>query len=156
MTKIYLSYGMEFADYQESYDRSLFMRNELSKLGYETFNPHTDECELKGLMGIYNKEDLPNLRKTNAVEFTAVMKKIIDSDIAEIHYSDAVVAYLDKSARGGVPGELTVAHMLGIPVYSIIKNEDVDQISGWTVSCSDFVFSSVEECINYIRTNPII
>jgi hypothetical protein len=154
--KIYLSYGMEFADYQESYDRSIKLRTELQKLGYETFNPHTDECELKGSLGIYNKEDLPNLRKNNLSEFSVVMKEIIKSDLAEIHYTDAIVAYLDKSARGGVPGELTVASLLGIPVYSIVNPDEVDQISGWTLGCSDFTFSSIEECIEHIRTNPII
>lgn len=147
---------MEFADYQESYDRSIKLRTELQKLGYETFNPHTDECELKGSLGIYNKEDLPRLRKENALEFHAVMKEIISSDLAEIHYADAVVAYLDKSARGGVPGELTVASLLGIPVYSIIKVEEIDQISGWTLGCSDFTFKSIEECVEHLRANPIV
>lgn len=147
---------MEFADYQESYNRSINIRQQLNALGYDVFNPHTDETELKGSLGIYKKEDLPNLRKNDLPEFVRVMKAIVDSDLAEIHYADAVVVYLDRSARGGVPGELTVAHLLGIPVYSIVKTEDLDQISGWTLSCSDHLFSSVDECINYIRTNPII
>lgn len=154
--KIYLSYGMEFADYQESLDRSLYLRTELMMMGYQVFNPHTDECELKGGLGIYQKEDLPKLRKNNLIEFSRVMKEIIKSDLEEIHFSDAIVCFLDKSARGGVPGELTVAHLLGIPVYSIIKAEDLDQVSGWTLCCSDYTFYSIEDCLNFIKQNPIL
>ncbi len=147
---------MEFADPIIARARGLHLRNSLTSMGYDTFNPYSDEGNLLETFGLSSSPELIALKKTDFTRFLMIMKEIRKSDMMQLYTSDAVIAFLDKSARGGVVGELTVAQEENIPVYSIVVSEDIPHVSGWTLSCSDHMFSTVDECLAYIRTNPVI
>lgn len=147
---------MEYADVEIARARGLHLRNSFTSMGYDTFNPYTDEGNLLESFGLSSSPELIALKSTDLDRFLFILREIRKADMLQLYSSDAVVAFLDKSARGGVVGELTVAAEENIPVYSIVVAEDIPHISGWTLSCSDKMFWNIDECLEYIRKNPII
>lgn len=147
---------MEFADIESAKARALILRNRLSIMGYETFNPYTDEGSLLETFGLSSSPELISLKHTDFERFLFIMREIRKADMLQLYTSDAVIAFLDKSARGGVVGELTVAQEENIPVYSIVTKEDIPDISGWTLSCSDHMFWDIDSCLECIKNNPVI
>jgi nucleoside 2-deoxyribosyltransferase len=155
-TKIYLSYGMEYANPVEARARATTLRNKLIGLGYEVFNPYTDESDILSRFNLSSSEELTDLKRTDFDRFLMIMREIRKMDVEELANSDAVIVYLDRSARGGVVGEITLAAATDIPVYSIIEKGDIPHISGWTLSCPDKIFWDMDTCLEYITNNPIL
>ncbi len=149
---------MEFADVEFSQSRASVVKKELQGMGYEVFNPW--EAPWLGAVfqefGLSNVSELHALKQTDLDTYLDIISEIRKSDLDELRFSDLVIGFLDKSARGGVSGELTLASELGIPVYCVLTREQVPEISGWTISCSEKLFMNINDCMDFVRNNPVI
>ena len=146
--KVYLAGSIEHAP-----DGGRGWRNRLTPfledcLGHSVYDPARDEKknltrEEIGCFRSWKIED-PN-------RFRAVIRKIIDYDLAILSAADYVICHWDSYAAlgGGTQGELTFARHRRIPVY-MVRSVSLQEISGWVLGCADEVFGSFEELEGFL------
>ena len=139
----YLCGPIEFAD-----DGGKLWRRKLTpflrdQLGHHVYDPAEDE---RKNLTVDEAAHFREWKKQDLERYRRAVRKIIAFDLDLIdHKADYVVCYWDATATqsGGTAAELTFAHRKGIPVY-LVTPLPVEEISGWTLGCSDQVFSSIE------------
>ncbi len=148
LPKVYLCGGMEYAG-----DGGAGWRKEateaLHQLGYDVFNPCTDEAPLLYPHGLKNAKEFVNLKYTDVPKFRMVMKHIIDYDLDVLTKCDVVLAYLDQTAIGGASGEMTLAYYMKIPVVGVQVTRDLVGIPGWNLGCVDTLFDSLAKALEH-------
>ena len=105
----------------------------LEKLGYSIWNPYIEEAAID-----INPKKLSGLKRSNYETFKKYCRKIVDYDLEHLKKCAVVVCRLDWAVQlgAGTYGELTVCHLLGIPVYAWIDRKGgVRDIPGWAMGC---------------------
>ncbi len=121
-------------------------------LGDDVYDPAEDEK--KNL----TEEEVAHFRgwkATHLDRFRQTVRKIIDFDLDLIEQRiDYIVCYWDKTSiqGGGTPAELTFAYRKGIPVY-LVTELPVDQVSGWVISCAEYVFPDFSSLQSFLLSN---
>ncbi len=154
LPKVYLSAAIEWAPDNGIGWREVAQET-LHKLGYDVYNPATDEEALLAPHGLADSKALTRLKFTDLDKFQVCIKKIIDYDIDVLLESDLVLLYLDSHFSGGSAGEITLARHFKIPVIAIVNKSNLVPISGWMLGCCDVMVASLEEALQYIKDNPI-
>ena len=106
----------------------------ITVLGYDVFNPPVDQPLLTGV----SKPLLLDLMKKDLTKYQEACTKIVDADLKALSKCSLLIAKIDEGVlRGsGTFGELTVAHMLKIPVLAWIDlPEGVTTIPSWAFGC---------------------
>jgi nucleoside 2-deoxyribosyltransferase len=107
----------------------------LNNLGYTLFNPVYDQPRLTGI----SKDSLLSLQKTGKIDdYQKACNTVVDTDISILKKASIVVAKIDEGVLNGAGtfGELTVARMLGIPVFAWIDLPGgINQVPAWAFGC---------------------
>lgn len=117
--------------------------------GCEAYNPATDETKP---LTDEEREHFRSWRTTDFDRFQRTMRKIIRRDLERLAASDGVICLWDPACRngGGTPGELTLAHARGIPVY-MVTAMPLTEISCWVLGCCDRIFASFGELESFME-----
>ena len=87
-----------------------------------------------------------------------IRKHFVFTDLQLIkNDSDALIVYYDESVRrgAGTISECQYAYLLDIPVFIVSAWEDwQNEIPGWLHALSTKVFTSFEECVQYLAGLP--
>jgi nucleoside 2-deoxyribosyltransferase len=155
-TKIYLSYAMQFVkDEQLQRQRIDGLKHQLLNLGFEIYNPYTDEDNVFNLCGCKDRQTFIELQKKDFKAFMQCMKKIRDHDIQHLNSSDIIIAFIDPIVSGGLAGELTLAAYEDKTVYGIINPAEYKNISSWVMSCCDRIFDNTEQVIQQLESEEL-
>lgn len=153
-TKIYLSYAMQFvADEELQKQRVSQFRDRLIELGFDVYNPYTDEDHIFTMCGCSSRKEFLDLQSNDHKAFIECMRKIRKYDIEQLESSDLVIAFIDPITSGGLSGELTIAAYTDIQVYGIVDPANYKNISGWVLSCCDSLFETTDELIELVKKN---
>lgn len=126
----------------------------LRELGYQVYNPASDEQQVLEPFGLKSAEEFLALKKDPLTygRFREVMKRIIDYDLQKLGQADAVLAKLDRTLSGGTAGEVTVMRwILNRPVYAVVSPDDLPHISGWLGACLSHIFKDLDTALDYIK-----
>ncbi len=141
----YLSGGMEYADNYGADWRSDLEAWLKDELAHDCFNPvRASEVFLESR---YPGVDFRVSKLNDFEKHRQIAKEIVRLDSREIILrSDYVICYYDDSAQrgAGTKGELTIAALLGKPVY-FIRGMDISAIPSWVIGCADEIFDSFEK-----------
>ena len=106
----------------------------LHKLGYDTFNPVTEQPKLSGV----DKDLLRQQKLTDLNLYKESCHKVVDVDLKVLKKCSLVVCKLDDNVFGGAGtfGELTVARYLEIPVFAWIDfRAGMSSVPDWAMGC---------------------
>lgn len=145
---VYLSGAMDAApDYGIGW--RLVLEAFFCELDMACFNPCREEEALLGL----SHQDLMALREKDRARYIESVRKLIARDLRAIRTQTRwVVAYIDEHVRAGTYGEVVFAYSQGIPVYVIWKLPE-EHISGWILACSERIFFSIQECMEFFASS---
>ncbi len=136
----YLSGGMEYADnYGADWrsDMEGWLRNNLA---HSCFNPVRESERFLGSR--YPDIDFRRSKSEDFEKHRQIARDIVRLDSREIIMrSDYVICFYDDSAQrgAGTKGELTIAALMGKPVY-LIRGMDIADIPSWVIGCADRIF----------------
>lgn len=150
--RVYLAGAIEKApDGGVAWRRELtrFLRDEL---GHVVHDPTVHESHA------LTEEERRNFRSWKAdpaafPQFRSALAKIIHADLFRIvHQSDYVFTYWDEyvTPGGGTHGEVTVARMLGIPVFMVYTLPRAE-MSSWILGCATEVFETFDAARDRLR-----
>ncbi|MCX7766128.1 MAG: hypothetical protein N2246_05420 [Candidatus Sumerlaeia bacterium] len=92
--------------------------------------------------------------KLNAPDkFFPVIRRIIDNDLKILTTeTDYVVCYWDEYVchGAGTAAEISIAYMLGIPVY-FITPLPFDKVSSWALGCATEIFTTFRQFYRFMR-----
>jgi hypothetical protein len=146
----YLSGGMEYAENYGADWRTEIESWLKKNVSHDCFNPV--RASEKFLNSLHPGIDF-RLSKLNDLEtHKKIAKEIVKLDSMEIIlHSDYVICYYDGSAQrgAGTKGELTVAALMGKPVYLIVGMPVAD-IPSWVIGCSDKIFGDFNELKKFL------
>lgn len=121
----------------------------LDEIGHAWFHPNEEETTI---VPPEARERFGEWKASGHPEFTRLMQRIIEHDLAGLEAADYVICYWDAHAlgSGGTPAELTFAHRWGKPVYLVldVPREDV---SSWVLGCASHVFESLDDLSDHLR-----
>jgi hypothetical protein len=151
---IYLSGGMEYASDLGSEWR-LVLSDSLKELGYFPLDITSLDKEYAAAHGKlymdFDEED-ELLRKAN------IRKHFVFTDLELLkNDSDAVILYYDESVRrgAGTISEAQFAFLHDIPVFVVSDWEDwQEEIPGWLHALSTKIFTSFDDCVEYLEALP--
>ncbi len=146
---VYLAGAMEHAP-----DNGCGWRAEITPfltdtLGHRVFDPCIEENH------VLTPEELQNFRNWKSGDlgrFREIVRKIIKTDLETlVHKVNYVVCLWDEHVlRGaGTHGELTLAHLHGIPVY-MVNHMPIEQTSSWIIGCTTEIFPDFEALRNHL------
>lgn len=78
--------------------------------------------------------------------FVEFVRKAVNLDLDNVmHKSDYIICLWNEYVLkgGGTHGEVTMAYHSDVPVY-LVCEMDLEDLSGWIMSCSSRVFSNME------------
>jgi hypothetical protein len=108
-----------------------------------------DPCDF-----VYNKEydTLSEHRDKNTTnEAYRFSSTVVDGDLDAVRDSDAIVVWLDPYLGSGSTGEMSVARVLGIPVYGIAaEGFDVEKLHPWLMGCVTRFFSDMNSFRQFV------
>lgn len=147
----YLSGGMEYAqNYGADWRAGLeaWLKKELD---HNCFNPVRASEQF--LESRYPGIDFRNSKLDDFAKHREIAKEIVQLDSREIIlHSDYIICYYDESAQrgAGTKGELTVAALLGKPVY-FVRGMELPDIPSWVIGCADEIFDDFERLKSFLR-----
>jgi len=154
--RVYLSGGMEYAQFEGADWRSEIEGWIRKTLGHSAFNPNIESARFlkKHVRGNFRR-----LKTENTPRFTEIVGRIVDLDSREIaRRTDYVVCYWDRSAQrgAGTKGELTIAKLFDKPVYMVTEVRP-ENIPGWILGCTTKMFGSFFELKEFLEDefNPV-
>ena len=145
--KIYLAGAIEFSpDHGAGIRQQLI--NEFKDTNFELINP----CDFE-----YNQAEFPTLlsyQKEESHNFSDCLKnaiKVSNGDIKSLSNCHALISVIDEFCGTGTASEMSVANILGIPIFSLIKNSDNwRNINPWILGQTTFLFYSINDLKEYI------
>lgn len=123
----------------------------LDTLGYQIFNPVFDQPRISGI----SKDSLLSLQKTDIVKYHEAATKIVDTDLTILNKASLLLVKIDEGVLkgSGTFGELTVAHMRGIPVFAWIDlPKGVFSVPSWAFGCVNYYTVQEREFYKMIPT----
>ncbi len=124
-----------------------WLRNELN---HDAFNPVRASEEFLGSQ--YPGLDFRETKLNDFEMHKEIAREIVRLDSREIILrSDYVICYYDESAQrgAGTKGELTVAALLGKPVY-FVRGMEIADIPSWVIGCADHIFDDFDQLKKFL------
>lgn len=145
----YLAGAIEHApDGGEAWRRALapFLRD---TLGWEVYDPTAEEAQW------LTAEERLHFRAWKAADlprFQEAMRRVIAADLAKLRSADLVICLWDEHVKngGGTHGELTLAHLLGIPVHLVLGMPQAE-VSSWILGCATEVHADFDSLRRRLR-----
>lgn len=146
----YLSGAMEGApDLGRNWRRRLrrFIEGELK---HRVFDP------TQNIERLLTKKERRNFRQwklTAPDKFFPVIRRIIDNDLKVLtNETDYVVCYWDEYVchGAGTAAEVSIAYLLGIPVY-FITPLPMEKVSSWALGCATKIFTNFRQFYRFMR-----
>lgn len=153
---IYLSGAMEFAHDLGSEWRE-YISPRLRELGYYPLDitalDKAYTAQYGELYSDFGEGEIGELkRKAN------IRKHFVYTDLELIkNDSDALILYYDEGVRrgAGTVSEAMFAYQLDLPIFIISAWEDwKSEIPGWLMALSTKIFTSFDQCIDYMKELP--
>ena len=148
--RVYLSGGMEYAQYEGADWRAEIEDWIRTILGHSVFNPNKESAKF---LRKHVRGDFRRLKTEDTPRFTKIVARIVDLDSKEIaRRSDYVVCYWDRSAQrgAGTKGEVTIARLFGKPVYMVTEMRP-ENIPGWILGCTTKIFGTFHELKQFME-----
>ena len=146
----YLSGGMEYAENYGADWRGEMEKWLKQKLNHESFNPVRASEEF--LKSKYPRVDFRQTKLNDFEKHRTIAKEIVKLDSTEIILrSDYLICYYDESAQrgAGTKGELTVAALLGKPVY-LVNGMQIENVPSWVLGCTDEIFEDFDSLKKFL------